>query len=45
MLNICDKKMHLMLYILPYFQDTLIPIMTPVTFDESHTYKEMRVYA
>ena len=28
-----------MLYILPYFQDTLISIMTPVTFDESHTKK------
>ena len=39
MVNICDKKRHLMLYILPYFQDTLIPIMTPVTFDESHRNK------
>ena len=39
MVNICDKKRHLMLFILPYFHDKLIPIMTPVTFDGSLTKK------
>ena len=39
MVNICDKKRHLMLFILPYFHDKLMPIMTPVTFDESRTKK------
>ena len=28
-----------MLFIFPYFHDKLIPIMTPVTFDESLTKK------
>ena len=39
MVNICDKKRHLMWFILPYFHGKLIPIITPVTFDESHTKK------
>ena len=39
MVNICDKKRHLMLFILSYFHDKLIPIMTPVTFNESLTKK------
>ena len=39
MVNICDKKRHLMLFILPYFRDKRITIMTPVTFDESLTKK------
>ena len=47
MVNICDKKRHLMLFILPYFHDKLIPIMTPVTFGHFWlmSYKEMRVSA
>ena len=39
MVNICDKKRQLVLFILPYFHDKLIPIMTPVAFDESLTKK------
>ena len=31
MVNICDKKRHVMLYILLYFHDTLIPLMAPAT--------------